>query len=55
MKRFSKIVSGMCEVPRARVISAMNWACRSVGKAGNGSVVTSTGAMPLPLRRMRMP
>ena len=55
MKRFSKIVSRMREVPLASVISAMNWACRSVGKPGNGSVVTSTAAMPAPLRRMRMP
>jgi hypothetical protein len=55
MKRFSKIVSTMCEVPRARVISAMSCACRSVGNAGNGAVVTSTGARADPLRVMRMP
>ena len=36
MKRFSKIVSVMCEVPSARVISAISCACRSVGKPGNG-------------------
>ena len=50
MKRFSKMVSVMCEVPLARVISAMSCACRSVGKPGNGCVVISTGAMPAPFR-----
>ena len=55
MKRFSKMVSVMCEVPSARVISAINCACRSVGKPGNGAVVTSTGASPAPLRATRMP
>ena len=34
MKRFSNIVSVICDEPLALVISAMNWACRSVGKAG---------------------
>ena len=55
MKRFSKIVSVMRDVPLARVISAISCACRSVGKPGNGAVVTSTGAMPAPLRATRMP
>ena len=55
MKRFSKMVSVMCEVPLARVISAINCACRSVGKPGNGAVVTSTGARSAPLRATRMP
>jgi UDP-N-acetylglucosamine enolpyruvyl transferase len=55
MKRFSKIVSVMWEVPPARVISAMNCACRSVGKPGNGAVLTSAGAMPAPLRATLMP
>ena len=30
-------------VPEDMVINAMNWACRSVGKPGKGSVSTSTG------------
>ncbi|MGO8470067.1 hypothetical protein AB9F45_37225, partial [Rhizobium leguminosarum] len=30
------------------VISAMNCACRSVGKHGKGSVTISTGLMPAP-------
>jgi hypothetical protein len=34
MKRFSKIVSVIREVPLARVIRPMNCACRSVGKPG---------------------
>ena len=55
MKRFSKIVSVMRETPRARVISAMNCACRSVGKPGNGAVEMSTGPMPAPLRVTRTP
>ena len=55
MKRFSKIVSVMCEVPFARVISAMSCACRSVGKPGNGEVETSTEPMPEPLRATRTP
>ena len=42
MKRFSKMVSVMKEMPSAPVISAMNWACRSVAKPGCSSVVTST-------------
>ncbi len=45
----------MRELPLASVISAMNCACRSVGKPGKGSVVTSTAAMPAPLRRTRIP
>src|SRR5262249_21721391 len=36
MKRFSKMVSVMREIPFARVINAISWACRSVGKPGNG-------------------
>ena len=55
MKRFSKIVSRMRDVPLARVMRAMNCAWRSVGKPGNGSVVTSTGSIPAPFRRTRMP
>ena len=55
MKRFSKIVSVMRDDPLARVISAMNCACRSVGKPGNGAVEMSTAEMPAPLRLMRMP
>ena len=45
----------MREVPRARVISAISCACRSVGKPGNGAVATLTGARPAPLRAMRIP
>jgi hypothetical protein len=37
MKRFSKIVSLICDTPSAVAISAMNCACRSVGKPGNGA------------------
>ena len=55
MKRFSKIVSVMCEAPLAQVISAISCACRSVGKPGNGAVVTVTGLIPAPLRATRMP
>ena len=51
MKRFSKIVSVMRDVPLARVISAINCACRSVGKPGNGSVVTSTGSIAAAIAR----
>ena len=42
MKRFSKIVSVIIAAPSATHISAMNCACRSVGKPGKGSVITST-------------
>ena len=38
MKRFSKIVSRMCETPLAVAIDAMNCAWRSVGNPGNGAV-----------------
>ncbi len=55
MKRFSKIVSVIFDWPLAMVIRPMNCACRSVGKPGKGSVVTSTARMPLPLRLTRMP
>ena len=55
MKRFSKIVSVMWEMPLERVISAMNCAWRSVGKPGKGSVTTSTGLMRPPWRTTRMP
>src|SRR5664280_859256 len=55
MKRFSKMVSVMREVPPARVINAISCACKSVGKPGNGAVVTSTGARSAPLRATRMP
>ena len=55
MKRFSKMVSLMRETPFARVISAMNCACRSVGKPGNGAVAMSTALMPAPLRLTRTP
>ena len=50
MKRFSKIVSVIIEAPSAIAISAMTCACRSVGKPGKGSVITSTPASR-PLRR----
>ena len=43
MKRFSKIVSRTSDTPRAVHISAMSWACRSVGKPGKGCVSTLTG------------
>ena len=55
MKRFSKMVSVMREVPPARVISAISCACKSVGKPGNGAVDTVTGARSAPLRETRMP
>ena len=55
MKRFSKMVSLIRETPFARVISAMNCACRSVGKPGNGAVEMSTALMPAPLRLTRTP
>ena len=55
MKRFSKIVSVMRDVPVARVISAISCACKSVGKPGNGCVVTSIGLIPDPFRATRMP
>jgi len=38
----SKIVSVMREEPLAQAISAISWACRSVGKPGNGAVETVT-------------
>ena len=41
MNRFSKIVSEMRDEPSAIHIIAMNCACKSVGKPGNGSVVIS--------------
>ena len=44
MKRFSKIVSVIIAAPVEVHIRAMNWACRSVGKPGNGSVITSVPA-----------
>ena len=47
--RFSKIVSVMTDVPSARVASAMNCACMSVGKPGCGAVRTFT-AVSGPLR-----
>jgi hypothetical protein len=34
MKRFSKMVSVTAEAPCATQLSAMNWACMSVGKPG---------------------
>ncbi len=52
---FSKMVSVMCDVPLARVIRAINCACKSVGNPGNGAVITSTGSSAPPLRVMRMP
>ena len=51
MKRFSKIVSVICEEPPAQAISAINCACRSVGKPGNGAVDTVTGLIPAPFLR----
>ena len=42
MKRFSKMVSRTSEVPLAVHISAMNCACKSVGKPGKGWVSTDT-------------
>ena len=42
MKRFSKIFSSSTETPSAVQSSAIICACRSVGKPGKGSVVTST-------------
>ena len=55
MKRFSKIVSVICEEPPAQVISAINCACRSVGKPGNGAVDTVTGRIPAPFLATRIP
>jgi hypothetical protein len=55
MKRFSKMVSVIWETPLDLVIRPMNCACRSVGKPGKGSVTTSTGRMPPPLRTTRRP
>ena len=51
--RFSKIVSVMTAVPVARVASAMNCACMSVGNPGCGAVRTLT-ARRGPSRRTRM-
>jgi hypothetical protein len=51
--RFSKIVSVITEVPPARVASAMNCACMSVGNAGYGAVRRLVGAS-LPLRAIRI-
>ena len=49
MKRFSNTVSEIRDDPSARHISAMNWACRSVGKPGKGSVVISVEVtVPVP-------
>ena len=42
MKRFSNTVSTTLDVPLAWVISAMNWACMSVGNPGCSLVVMST-------------
>jgi hypothetical protein len=53
MKRFSKMVSTMHEVPCARHMSTMNWACMSVGKPGCGAVVTSTARRGRSSRRTR--
>jgi UDP-N-acetylglucosamine 1-carboxyvinyltransferase len=49
------VIAVMRDVPFALVISAISCACRSVGKPGNGSVVTSTGPRPAPLRTTRTP
>ena len=43
MKRFSKIVSVTRDWPSARPSSVMTCACMSVGKPGNGLVITSAG------------
>src|SRR5258708_209587 len=50
MNRFSKIVSVIIAAPSAVVIRAIICACRSVGKPGNGSVITSTPPIR-PVRR----
>ena len=42
MKRFSKIVSTITEVPSASVSSAISWACMSVAKPGYSWVRMST-------------
>ena len=42
MKRFSNTVSVTTPVPLATQLSAVNWACMSVGKAGYGAVLMST-------------
>ena len=53
IKRFSKIVSEICDEPSAIHIIAMNCACKSVGKPGNGSVVISAACgRPFPLIRI---
>jgi hypothetical protein len=36
-------------------MSAMSWACKSVGKPGKGWVSTETGFRPTPFRATRMP
>src|SRR5258708_227292 len=43
-KRFAKTVSVIIAAPSAIVIAAIICACRSVGKPGKGSVMTSTPA-----------
>ena len=55
MKRFSKMVSLTTPVPLARHISAMIWACMSVGKPGKGSVVTLTPTSSVPRRQSTPP
>ena len=45
-KRFSKIVSVTTDEPSAIALSAQNWACMSVGKAGYGAVLMSTARAP---------
>ena len=55
MKRFSKIVSVIVDVPRACVISAMNCACMSVAKPGYSSVVTSAASSFLAPRTRSRP
>ena len=56
MKRFSKIVSVTVAVPWAMQLSAMNWACMSVGKPGY-SVVRKPWALSVapPVLCTRMP
>lgn len=43
-KRSGKIFSVTTLFPSARHNRAINWACKSVGKPGNGCVVTSIGS-----------
>ena len=46
MKRFSKMVSVIMAAPSATHMRAMNCACKSVAKPGNGRVITSLPRRP---------